>query len=41
MPKKVKPLITFEFRDAQRRADKQVGTPDGDDLNAPNAFAKP
>jgi hypothetical protein len=41
MPKKVKPSITFEFRDAQRRADKQVGTPDGDHLDALNTFAKP
>jgi hypothetical protein len=41
MPKKVKPLITFEFKDAQRRADKKAGTPDGAHLDALNRFAKP
>ena len=38
---KDKPLITFEFKDAQRRADKQAGTPEADHLEGRGAFAKP
>jgi hypothetical protein len=41
MSKKAKPLITFEFKDAQRRADKQAGTPDGEHLKLPLRLAKP
>ena len=34
-------MITFEFRDAQRRADKWAGTPDAVHLEGRQVFAKP
>ncbi len=34
-------MITFNFKDAQRRADKQAGTPNGSHLERLRPFAKP